>query len=507
VRDNCDSVCARYGRLSRFFLPVLIAAALAAQSDPLASDSRRAKEMMAAGKFEEAILLYRHLVQVLPGNPGLLLNLALAEHMAGREREAIPNLEAVLRLQPKAMPALLGLGAARLAMNQPQQALVPLQSAVAVQPENRDARGLLAEALSRLTRFDRAAEQYRKLTELSPDDPRGWYGLGSAYESIAANAFERLRKVDPNSPYVAALIADTRVQRHRYSSAFFFYREALKQLPGLHGTHAALADVYRKTGHADWAAAEDAKERSLPAVDCKAHAAECQFVGGHDLKAATATGAASGETLYWQAKAANELALQAFFNLGNMPPSVELHRLRAEIARNHDQHLEAAKEWRAALQLAPGDPALKQELAVSLFMAQDFQGAVGEANALLQANPLSPELNFVAGDSLLRLEQPDKAVSYLKAALAADPKMLAADASLGLALSRLGQNAEAIPHLEKTLDLDDDGNLHYQLARAYQAAGQGEKARVAMARYREILKKNQEEKETVAREAQIGPPQ
>jgi predicted Zn-dependent protease len=95
----------------------------------------------------------------------------------------------------------------------------------------------------------------------------------------------------------------------------------------------------------------------------------------------------------------------------------------------------------------------------------------------------------------------------LKAALAADPKLRAADASLGLALSRLGQNKDAIPHLEKTLDLDDDGNLHYQLARAYQAAGDGEKARVAMARYQEILKRNQEQKETVAREAQIGPPQ
>ncbi|MCU1260914.1 MAG: Tetratricopeptide 2 repeat protein [Bryobacterales bacterium] len=462
---------------------------------------------MAAGRFEEAIPLYRHLVQAIPGNPGLLLNLGLAEHMAGREREAIPSLEAVLRLQPKSMPALIGLGAAMLAMNQPQQALGPLQKAVITEPDNRDARGLLAEALSRLKRFDQAAEQYRKLTELSSDDPRGWYGLGTSYESIATSAFDRLQKSDPNSPYVAALIADTRVQRHQYSSAFFFYREALKQLPDLRGTHAALADVYRRTGHPDWAATEDAKERSLPAVDCNAHTAECQFVGGHDLKAATGGGAKSPETLFWQAKAANELALQAFFSLGNLPASVELHQLRAEIARNHNQHLEAVKEWRAALELAPGNPGLKQELAVSLFMAQEFQGAVAEATALLKANHGSPELNFVAGDSLLRLEQPDKAVPYLKAALAADPKLLAADASLGLALSRLGQNAVAIPHLEKTLDLDDDGDLHYQLARAYQAAGDGEKARVTMARYQEILKKNQEQKETIAREAQIGPPQ
>ena len=85
-------------------------------------------------------------------------------------------------------------------------------------------------------------------------------------------------------------------------------------------------------------------------------------------------------------------------------------------------------------------------------------------------------MNFIAGDSLLRLEEPEKAVPYLRAALAADPKLLAADASLGLALSRLGKNAEAVPHLQKALELDEDGSLHYQLARAYQAAGEAEKA-------------------------------
>jgi tetratricopeptide (TPR) repeat protein len=115
-------------------------------------------------------------------------------------------------------------------------------------------------------------------------------------------------------------------------------------------------------------------------------------------------------------------------------------------------------------------------------------------------------MNFTAGDSLLRLEEPEKAVPYLKAALAGDPKMLPADASLGLALARLGKNAEAVPHLEKALELDDDGSLHYQLSHAYQAVGDGEKARTTMEKYQEIVKRNQQQKEEVAREAQIASP-
>ena len=84
--------------------------------------------------------------------------------------------------------------------------------------------------------------------------------------------------------------------------------------------------------------------------------------------------------------------------------------------------------------------------------------------------------------------------------------MRAADASLGLALSRTGKFAEAVPHLEKAQELDDDGSLHYQLARAYQAAGNAAKAQTAMAQYQELQKRNQDQKEEAAREAQITPP-
>ena len=54
-------------------------------------------------------------------------------------------------------------------------------------------------------------------------------------------------------------------------------------------------------------------------------------------------------------------------------------------------------------------------------------------------------------------------------------------------------------------ELDDDGSLHYQLASAYQASGNPRKAQAAMAQYQEMQKRNQEQKEEAAREAQIWP--
>jgi tetratricopeptide (TPR) repeat protein len=481
---------------------------LQGQSEDLSAKSAQARQLMASGRFEEAIPLYRQMVKVEPGNPGLLLNLGLAQHMAGHDREAIPTLEAVLKAQPDSLPALISLGSARLALNQPNEAIAPLRKAVNAKPDDRETRGLLASALLDGKRLDEAGVEYRRLTDAASEDPRTWYGLGMSYQATAAAAFEQLQKSGATSPYVAGLVAETRVQRRQYRSGFFFFNEAAKQLPNLHGIHAALAEVYRKTGHADWAVAEDEKERTLPPADCKTHPAECQFAGGHDLQILTQPRRApwSPEALYWRAKAANELAMQALFRLGQLPPSVELHELRAEIARSQGQHRESAQEWREALILKPGDARLRREMAESLFMAQDFRAALAEAESMLQGDSKSPELNFIAGDSLLRLEEPDKAVAYLKAALSCDPKLLAAHASLGLALSRLGNHVQAVPHLEKALELDDDGSLYYQLGRAYQAMGEREKAAGAMARYQEILKKTEQQKEDVAREAQIGPP-
>jgi predicted Zn-dependent protease len=441
------------------------------QTEDQARQSEHAKQLMAAGKYEQAIPIYRELVKAMPGNTGLVMDLGVAEHLSGHEREAIPH----------------------------------LQMAVKAQSANREIRNMLAAALMDRRRFEEAAAELRELTAVSPEDAHTWYGLGMSYQALAETAFEKLQKIDPTSPYVAALVADTRAKRRQYRSAFFFYNEALKKLPDLHGIHTSVADIYRKTGYPDWAAAEEAKETELPAPDCKVHPAECGFVAGHDIQL-VAIPQTSSESLYWQAKAANELALQAFLRLGQLPESVELHQLRAEIASGQGQHMEAVKEWRSALALQPDNSALKRELAISLFMAGDYRTALEQAKGLLREHGRSAELEFVSGDSLLRLEQPEEAVPHLRAALTADPKLLAADASLGLALARLGKNAEAIPHLVKALELDQDGSLHFQLAGTYRAAGNPEKAMEAMGQYQEIVRREQAAREEIAREAQIAPP-
>jgi tetratricopeptide (TPR) repeat protein len=468
-----------------------------AQADALAHKSQQAKQLMAQGRFADAVPIYQELCRALPANTGLRLNLALAYQMSGRHQEAIPEFERVLKADPNSQPALLSLGASHLAVNEPAKAIPFLTRFVAIQPTNVESRGMLAGALLTIGRAGDAAAHYRKLTTLSPQDPKGWHGLGRSYEALAQSAFQQLDKSAQGSPEWLALIADSRMERRQYRSAFYFYKKALEAKPDFSALHESLAEVYRRSGHEEWAEAETKK---VQRPDCAASKQACDFAEGRLLPAA------AGPSLYWRTRAYNELALRAFKQLGRLPASIELHAIKAEILSNHGQYMEAASEWRAAQKLAPGDLRIESRLATSLHEGGNYAEAAPLFEKLLKQEPDSAELNFFMGDSLLHMEQPEKAVPYLEAAVRRDPKLLPAHASLGLTYIRLGRDADAIPQLNSAREADEDGSIHIQLSRAYQHVGNAEAAKQMMAEYTRIRQRSESEQRNLEEKANITAP-
>ena len=57
-----------------------------------------------------------------------------------------------------------------------------------------------------------------------------------------------------------ALVADERVARRQFRSAFFFYRKAESLQPELRCLHTSIATVYKEMGHKDWAETEQRKQ-------------------------------------------------------------------------------------------------------------------------------------------------------------------------------------------------------------------------------------------------------
>ncbi len=478
------------------------------QTSELTEKSHHAKELMDAGRYEEAIPIYRELVRALPKNPGLITNLGLALEMAGRKRDATREFEAALKLDPHQATALLLLGTAHLDLGEYALAIPPLQELLKAQPDNVDAREILGESFLALGRFEQSAEHYEKVEPLDARNPKVWYGLGLSYQGLAQQNFDQLAKDAPGSAYWLDLVGESRLKVLQYNSAFFLYRQALAQMPTLRGAHTALADIYKSKGHDDWASVEEQKESTIPPPDCTSQSLECDFNAGifTDL-AARAAGLKSPESYYWRTRAYNQLTLQAFARLGELPPSPELHELMAKIKYDRRQYFESIQEWQEALKLSPGNPYIQKEMALSMIRNKDLAGAQSILQVLIKQSPDSPELNYMLGDTLLNLQKVDEAIPYLKKAVAGDPRLLDAQGSLARAYLATGEAQKAVPHLKAALPIDDDGSLHYQLARAYQASGRAELAKAVLKEYQEIVKTVAAENKATAQEVQITAPE
>jgi tetratricopeptide (TPR) repeat protein len=481
---------------------------LFAQGGDLAAKSQRAKQAMTVGKFQEAAALYGELVRALPENPGLRMNLALALHSAGQYQEAIGQFRAVLKRQPDSNPAWLMLGLAHLKLGQPDRAVEPLERVVKAEPGNKIARLELAEAFTAVGRPRLAAEQFKELTKLDPSDPKAWQGLGLSYIALSQQAFAELEKMAPDSAYRDVLLARSLANRNQLNSAFRLYREALAKAPELRGIHDGIAEVYLKTGHPDWAEVERRRERDLPAPDCNAESLECDFLSGRSSRLLEAAEKfKSVESYYWQAQIYAKLSEECFAQLSKMPPSGAIHDLMAEAYRIQGKYDLSAQEWRKALERTPRDRRLEQGLARALWLNRDYKNARPLLERLTRQEPESAELNFQLGDTLLSLDTTQQAVPYLETAVKIAPEHKAAHALLGRAYLRLGRPEQAITHLKAALDLDEEGSIYYQLAQAYQKAGQSQLAEQTLRKFQEISSTHRAKRPRLDEEYQITPPE
>lgn len=413
------------GRLLPRAPVVFLAVGLAQTPQELAT---RAQQQMAVGLFDQAAEDYRELIKRMPANAGWKLNLGIALHMQSKDAEAVPQLEIAARAMPQSFPAHALLGTSLMRLGQPGKALAPLQKAVTLQPKDSQGRRILADAYLQLNQPRNAVAQLAVLTQLEPEDPGAWYVLGRANEQAAAQVFDELRTMDPESKAFLLTLARVRRQQQRIKAA-------------------------------------DALE-----AQAKGRAA--------DVKA---------DGLARQIEMFNEGARKAFAQLGGLPDNPQIHKVKAETLRANNKHAEAVEEWRAVLKFTPQDRDVERELAASLYSANQFLEALNTLNRLLVHEPDSAELHFLKGDCLLLQGNPEEALEPLSDAVKRAPRLLEARASLARALIAVNRAAEAVPHLEAAAPvLDTDGSLHFQLSRAYQAAGLAEKATAALKRSQEL---------------------
>jgi predicted Zn-dependent protease len=401
--------------------------------------------------------------------------------------------------------AVLAAAVACPAPANPDSVLGQLQRAVTANPRDVQSRQKLADVYLFVGCPMDAVAELRAATRLTPSDPGVWYALGQAYNTIKEKALASFTSASDRS-WRALLSADALLENNHLTDAFAMYRATLDSLPSMITIHDSVAQIYERTGHAEWAAIERANIPSAGDL-CGARRAMCEFrAGRYQAALDEAQTASDPESRYWTARAANELALAAFKHLDLLRDSVQRRTVRAAVAHAQERYTDEVAELKVASRLSGRQPPVEHQLALACYAARDYDTALDIVSRMLKKFPDEARLMTLKAQILLQLQHADEALPILKEmAFLGRPE----DAALRLALSRAylqtGHYSEAIPLLEEQLDDDSDGSLHMQLARAYSATGQRDKAVPLMTRSEELRKADDERRAELAQRT-ITPP-
>lgn len=224
--------------------------------------------------------------------------------------------------------------------------------------------------------------------------------------------------------------------------------------------------------------------------------AACAFLtGNYELSSRAASGlSSSAEALYWSIRSNEKLAFQALEKYEQLEPNSERsHLLLGDIYIQRERYDDGRVEYQKVLDSSPNDPAALLGLASAYFRIGNIPKAVENAQRALNQRPDDPEINLLMGEVLTAQHDFTNAEPFLKKALHAKPQMLPhAHALLGRVYAEEGRISDAIYELNLGLYSDEDGTIHYQLARLYRQTGDLKDATAAMEQMKAIQQRRRE---------------
>jgi len=185
----------------------------------------------------------------------------------------------------------------------------------------------------------------------------------------------------------------------------------------------------------------------------------------------------SPPAFYWRARCFEKLATQAYLRLYQTDPnSYRVHALTGDLEAAKANDGKAIEEYRTAVAMKPSVPNLHYSLGHLLWKDLKTDEARKELNAELELNPRHAGALHDLGNTYLLEHQPEQALAYLKRAVEVEPGDPDIHRDLGTAYADLRDYAKAEAEFKAAIPGDQDGSVHYKLARIYQAEGQKENA-------------------------------
>ncbi len=361
-------------------------------------------------------------------------------HQQAKYAEAILVLERARNLEPGDYFANLLLGIDLLRTGKANAALPRLEQAARANPSEEIPEDYLGEAEARLGRYAQAADAYQQATERGHDSEQ-------ALEAWAGFALERFRGIGQTLRASAAGVATV----HRLQEAAAKPGSTVRcegSIPGLERRMTARP-VSRQPAREEM---ETAYKLSICYAVEAGKVAERLRTSGED---AAALGRLRGDVLL---------------------------RLKGDAAA-------AQEEYRKAIALRPGDPALLERLAEAQLTAGDTEGARTSAQAALAIDPHRGEAMRTLVSLAMSSRDYDKALPWLRRLAVEAPADRTVLVDLGRVLALTGDGAAALRYLGPALAAgypDEKGALHALEAHVLSELGREEEAAKASAEARRL---------------------
>ncbi len=428
----------------RLFILVLIAAVSELQLNAAATYEelfQQAAAFAQNGNYQGAIENYQQALRLRPNAPDALNNLAAMYYQTHRYSEAYGITAKLWRDHPEMVSAALIAGLAAVQCQRYRDAFPPLEQVLKANAANRDAMLGLASAHIGLNQLAEAEGYYFRLTNQSGNDVEALYGLAICYEQEAENASRRLAQMPGGKPYFNRL----------------------------------LGEYLLATGGAQLAK-EAFGEAASPDTDATTEAAR-QFALARTLA---------------------EKSQDAFARFVALAPdSWQAALFRGDVERQRGNLQGALAQYQLANQKQPENAASLLGMGTVYWQLGEFDRAQSSLRDALKINPQASQAWFELGNIAIRQHHEVEAIPLLKKFLAMQPEASAAHADLGRAYLHLGQFEQAVQELSQGLGTDTNGEVHYELATAFNKLGRKTESQA------EMQKSNQLRRAALARDQKL----
>jgi tetratricopeptide (TPR) repeat protein len=169
--------------------------------------------------------------------------------------------------------------------------------------------------------------------------------------------------------------------------------------------------------------------------------------------------------------------------------SAEADMLAGEALDEMQDHAGAIEQFRSAVKENPKEPNVHFGLGYLLWTQGQYEQAAQEFQAELANVPNHAQALAFLADSKMKLNDREAVLPLLKKAIAVDPELELAHIDLAALYGDSGHSMEALRELKIAAKLKpNDVNVHWRLARLYQAMGRKDEAKIELDKTKSLMK-------------------